>query len=523
MHRPKDTIHVERPFRAARSKIVPADELPAAVERARAGGKTVVMAHGVFDLLHMGHVRHLEEARLEGDILVVSITADRFVNKGPDRPVFSEPLRAEMLAALEYVDFVTVNHAPSAEDILRAVRPDIYVKGSDYVNAAEDVTGKIDTERQAVEEGGGRIVFTHDITFSSSSLINRYLNIYDQTLQGYLESARERGLAAQAAAALNKVGGLKVLLIGDAIIDEYNYVAPMGRSSKEAIVTTLHKGVERFAGGVFATANHVAGICDSIDIISCLGSADSHEDLILELLKPNISLHTIWRDGVPTTRKARYIDGASMRKLFEVYWMDDAHLPLPEETAFNERLERTLGDYDVVIVNDFGHGLIAPSTIEVLCRHARFLAVNVQANGGNFGFNLITKYRRADFICIDSMEARLATHDKFGDIADLITRQLPERIDCSKIIVTLGSQGCLAIERGQGLWRVPALTSTIVDTVGAGDAFFAITAPLVAAGVPMEVVGLIGNAAGALKVGIVGHRSSVEKPSLIKFITALLK
>jgi rfaE bifunctional protein nucleotidyltransferase chain/domain len=130
-------------------------------------GKTVALAHGVFDLLHLGHVRHIEAAAREGDILILTITADRFVNKGPGRPVFTEQLRAEMLAALEFVDWVAINPHPSAEDMLRAVAPDVYVKGSEYASATDDVTGKIIAEREAVEAGGGRVVFTDDVTFSS--------------------------------------------------------------------------------------------------------------------------------------------------------------------------------------------------------------------------------------------------------------------------------------------------------------------------------------------------------------------
>src|SRR6202035_660638 len=111
------------------------------------------------------------------------ITADRFVNKGPGRPIFSERMRAEMLAALEYVDWVGINHGSSAEPVLDAVKPDVYVKGSDYENPEEDITGKIAVERDAVERHGGRIVFTKDITFSSSTLINRYLDVYDPPLR----------------------------------------------------------------------------------------------------------------------------------------------------------------------------------------------------------------------------------------------------------------------------------------------------------------------------------------------------
>lgn len=512
-----------RPCRPARSKIVPVEALPGIVERARAKGRTVAMAHGVFDLLHLGHVRHLEAARREGSVLIVTLTADRYVNKGPGRPAFPEQQRAEMLASLEYVDWVAINHQPSAEGLLRAVGPDVYVKGPDYADMAGDVTGKITAEREAVESRGGRIVFTDDVTYSSSTLINRYLNVYDPSLRHYLDGMRARGALDDLLAAVELVKDMRVLFVGDAIVDEYNYVSPLGKPPKEHIIATLFQEQERFAGGVFAAANHAASLCARVDVVTCLGADEGHEALIRDQLKPGVGLTALWRDNAPTTRKARFIDGYSLRKLFEVYHMDDT--PMPEHLAAElcQVLEERLGDYDVVVVTDFGHGLLGGRAMEILQRKARFLAVNAQTNSGNAGFNLITKYRRADYVCLDSNEARLATQDKLGDMADIAGRRLPERIDCPCIIVTQGKHGCIGHDRATGLHRVPALTSTIVDTVGAGDAFFAITAPMVAAGVPMPLVGFLGNAAGAMKVGIVGHRSSVEKALLVKFVTALLK
>ena len=108
------TSNDKSPVREARTKVKPLDEIAAIAEAARGNGFKVVLAHGVFDLVHMGHVRHLEAARREGDLLIVTTTADHLVNKGPGRPIFSQNLRAEMLAALEYVDWVGISEAPSA-------------------------------------------------------------------------------------------------------------------------------------------------------------------------------------------------------------------------------------------------------------------------------------------------------------------------------------------------------------------------------------------------------------------------
>ncbi len=339
--------------------------------------------------------------RHRGETLVLA-----HVNKGPDRPVFPDHIRAEMIASLECVDYVGINHAPSAENVLHAIKPDIYAKGREYAADDDDVTGKIVSERQAVEDGGGRLVFTDDITFSSSSLLNKHFNIYDPVLQQFLDMRRGEDALPRLVAIIDKVHDLKVTLVGDAIIDEYQYVEAMGKASKEAIIATRHQQGEMFAGGAVAAANHVAAFCREVELITCLGSDDSHEDLIRESLKENVKLTIVYKDGAPTTRKCRFIDhGYAVRKLFEVCYLDDRPLRPAVQKELDRRIGTSAAKSDLTIVNDFGHGMIGPSTIATLQAKARFLAVNSQTNSANQGFNLIGRYKRADSICIDGPEA----------------------------------------------------------------------------------------------------------------------
>jgi rfaE bifunctional protein nucleotidyltransferase chain/domain len=508
---------------APHEKIKTIEELGEIARAAQAEGRTVALCHGVFDLVHLGHVRHILAARNEGDVVIVTITADRFVNKGPGRPIFPENMRAEMLAALGTVDWVGINRTSSAEPVLDTVRPDIYVKGSDYENPEDDVTGKIATEREAVERHGGRIVFTRDVTFSSSSLLNRYFDIYDPPLRDYLQKVREGGGAERLLNLIDKIQDMHVVLVGDTIIDEYQYVTALGKASKENIVATLFKNREQFAGGVIAAANHVASFCKSVEIVTTLGGDDYPEAFLRAHIRPNVKLTPIRVENRPTTRKLRYVELGYLHKLFEVYTMNDTPVSEAQRKEIDEVTAERVRSADVVIVTDFGHGMIANSTIDTLIANSKFLAVNAQSNSGNHGYNLVTKYPRADYICIDAPEARLAATDKFNDIASVIENGLHGKIDCDNMIITHGSFGCYPFSSKTGVARVPAFTKTVVDTVGAGDAFLTITAPMVAAGGNIEDVAFIGNAAGAIKVGIVGHRNSVEKVPLVKFVTALLK
>ena len=123
----------------------------------KAEGKKIVLCHGTFDLMHIGHLRYLKAAKKFGDILFVTITADAHVLKGPGRPVFSETLRSEMLANLEIVDFVAVIHDQSALPSIISIKPNYYIKGIEYKNENEDITGKISIEVKEVEKYGGKL------------------------------------------------------------------------------------------------------------------------------------------------------------------------------------------------------------------------------------------------------------------------------------------------------------------------------------------------------------------------------
>jgi rfaE bifunctional protein nucleotidyltransferase chain/domain len=503
-------------------KIRTLDELAAIVQSLQAAGKVVAQAHGTFDLLHLGHVRHLQAARRLCDVLIVTVTADTFVNKGPGRPVFTEALRAEMLATLEYVGWVAINNSPDAVSAIQRLRPDIYIKGQDYQNPEGDITGKIGMEREAVEGVGGRIQFTDEMTFSSTELINRHLNVFEPHIRDHLDKQRREGGLEEMLALLERVKDYKVLLVGDAIIDEYQYVLPMGKTPKENMIATRYQDREIFAGGVFAAANHVASFCKEVEIITCLGDVNSHEDLIRQSLKPNVRLNVVSRQGAPTTLKRRFVDPSYMRKLFEVYFMNDEPLIGSLQREVNALIARHAPRADVVIATDFGHGMLGKSAIDTLINSSKFLAVNTQSNSANLGYNLITKYPKADYTCIDAPEAQLACSDRLSPIGDIAHRIL-ETMDCKKIIITRGKHGCVTFERGGAVHTIPAFAKNVVDTVGAGDAFLAVTAPLVAAGGAMERIGFIGNVVGALKVEIVGHRRSIDKASLVKGINGLLR
>jgi cytidyltransferase-like protein len=508
--------------RTFEDKIKTLGELEVLCRTLRAEGKRIAHCHGVFDLMHPGHVRHFEAARAEGDVLIVTVTPDRFVNKGPGRPVFNERLRSESVAALGSVAFVAITESPSAEDVIRRLCPSVYVKGSDYADVKNDLTGKIADERRAVEEVGGRIHFTTEIAFSSSNLLNLHFDVYPEEAQSFLRDFRQRHSADEVIGLLKDLERLRVLVVGETIIDEYHYVQALQKSPKELLVTTRFAREEHFAGGILACANHAAGFCGQVDVVTVLGRRDSREAFIRRQLKPNVAPRFFYRDDTGTIVKRRYVEQAFLNKMFEVSFLDEGDLPLSVTRAVEEYLERALPEYDLVIIADYGHGFLNRDLIRMLASESRFLAVNVQTNSANLGYNLITKYPRADYVCIDEPEVRLAAHDNRSKLEEIVGR-LAKDLSSRRVAITRGHNGCISYAEPDGFFQVPVLSREIVDRIGAGDAYLSVTAPCAAVGYHPEVVGFIGNAVGALAVRIVGNRNAVEPVPLFKFINALLQ
>lgn len=504
-----------------RVKTVDLERLVQVLGEHRQRGQTIAQCHGVFDLLHVGHLRHFQRAREGADVLVVTVTPDRFVNKGPGRPVFNEALRCEALAALDCVDYVAVNRWPTATEAIGLLRPHFYVKGSEYRNAGNDLTGKIAREQQAIEAVGGQLVFTDDIVFSSSSLLNAHVAPLSDQMRTFLEAFRARYSFGDVTGWFDRVSRTHVLLVGETILDEYHYCQTIGKSGKEPILAARYSHAEKHAGGVLAIANHLAAFCGKVTLVTQLGELDPQEEFVRGSLHPAVEAHFLRVKDAPTIVKRRFVETYPFQKLFEIYVMNDEQDASAQADLARE-LRPLLGASDLVIAADYGHGMLEGEAVELLSRESRFLCLNTQKNAGNHGFNTVSKYSRADFVSISEAELRLDARRKSAPIGSLV-EALARRMHCRSLIVTRGGSGCLCYDPAEPPVEVPALTSHVKDRVGAGDAVFAVTSLLSHVGAPLPVVGLAGNAAGAQAVATVGNRTALDRVAMLKHVQHLLK
>lgn len=503
-------------------KIISLEQIAERSAQLKSEGKSVVLCHGTFDLMHTGHIRYLTRAKKEGDILIVTITADDFVNKGPGRPVFKEELRAESLAALEIVDNVAINYAETAVDAIRAIKPSVYVKGSEYRNAEDDVTGNIVHEQNVVEEFGGRVFFTDEITFSSSNLLNEHFGLFPPETKAYLNGFRDSWNEQDVIDMVDSLADLNVLVIGDVIVDEYHYVSMLGQTGKGSFMSVEYESEEKFAGGSVAVANHIAGFVNSVTLVSGLGDINSQEDFITSKLKSNVTPQFAYFEDAPTVTKRRFVDG-DLSKLFEVYfYKDDSKLQNEGQDTLHW-LDENLSNYDIVIAADFGNGFMTPDIIEKLTGKAKYLAVNTQINSGNRGHHVITRYPRADFVSINEPELRLAAHNRHARLEDLC-EPISDKLQVGHMAITRGLNGVMSFDRTErSFYSVPALSSRVVDRVGAGDAFLAMSAICHGKGLEAKVASFIGAVAAAMDVQIVCNRDPIHPSGLKKFVTTLLK
>ena len=337
----------------------------------------------------------------------------------------------------------------------------------------------------------------------------------------FLKALRKKYSVEKIFEFLKDLKNSKVLLIGETILDEYCFVQVMGKSPKGIHIATKFINQERYAGGVLACANHLAGFCNKVDLVTALGERGSWESFIRHNLKPNINPKFFYLSKAPTIIKRRFVDSNYFNKLFEVYVFDDS-LTIGLEDHIVKYLLANFNSYDLILVVDYGHGLLTPKLIDIICGLPCFLAVNAQSNTASIGYNPITKYPKANFFCLGEPEIHLAFQDKHADIHEL-TKLLARQVSLpGAVAVTRGPMGSIIYDAGKEQFHhTPALSEKVVDTIGAGDAFLSLTSVCMAKGFPVDLTGFIGNAAGSLAIEVLGNKTPIKSAFLFKFIGAL--
>ena len=331
------------------------------VRKEKESGNKIVQCHGTFDLIHPGHVIHFEESKGMGDTLIVTVTGEKFVNKGPGRPYFNDELRLKSLAALESVDYVAIIPYPAAVEAIEAVRPDIYCKGKEYENAKDDVTGNMADDVKTVKATGGVIRYVGSVVFSSTKLLHGNFTTQTPEVKSFCQSISQTYEPDELRSMVDSFSDLKVLVIGDIIFDEYETVQVQGLTSKNRILSGRRLYGNQQAGGALAVYRHALEFTEDIKFLSVVGKEPWIENEIRKFVSEDNDKIVRCREFT-SIRKLRFVepykDGVELNKLFSVNYINEAEISKSAEEKVLDSLASMIQGFDLVLVMDFGHGLM---------------------------------------------------------------------------------------------------------------------------------------------------------------------
>jgi cytidyltransferase-like protein len=453
-----------------RHKLKSAEELRALIG-ARPRAKRVIMCHGVFDVVHPGHIRHLLYAKSKADILVASITADRHITKGTHRPHVPQDLRAVNLAAFEVVDYVVIDKNAKPLDNIRLIEPDYFAKGFEYT--ASGMPTKTAEEAEVVQSYGGEIIFTPgDIVYSSSSLINLAPPaIKLEKLQIIME--RNGITFDKLRRTVDAMSAHKVHVVGDTIVDSYTHCAMIGGQTKTPTMSVLFERKVDYVGGAAIVAKHLAAAGGKVTFSTVLGD-DAYRDFVVQDLQDaDIEVRAVIDRSRPTVNKNAIVVGGY--RLLKVDTLDNRSISDQILEDITEGVKQV--PTDAVVFADFRHGVFNRRTIPELVQALpagcfRVADSQVASRWGN-----ITDFQGFDLITPNEREARFALGDQDSGIRPLASN-LYDASRCKLLILKLAERGVLACcnadhESLDSFFVIDSFVDRLVDAVGAGDALLA--------------------------------------------------
>lgn len=503
-------------------KIFNLEELNKKIIFEKSKGKKIVHCHGVFDLLHVGHIKHFKSARKNGDFLLVSITSDEFVKKGLGRPVFNHNLRSEVISSLECVDAVFINNFQTPINLINLIKPHIYFKGPDYKNIYKDKTKNIIKEIKSIKKVGGKVMFSKDITFSSSNLINNHYNLHSKSQKIFLKNISNKYNIDYITKEIDKITNLKVLLVGETIIDQYIFGEVLGKSGKEPHLVMQQEKREQYLGGAAAIANHLSSFCKKIYFSTLVGSNKDFLLFIKKTLRKNVSTNFIFKKDSPTILKTRFIDKITNNKLLGVYDINEKKLNINQEQKLQKMIIKNSKNIDLILISDYGHSLISPETAKALISQKKLVCLNAQVNASNTGYHSLRKYKKIDTLIINENELRHEMRDKTSGV-EVLAKNLSKIYSIKILVVTRGKKGALILKNKAKVIHCPAFANEVVDKVGAGDAMLALISLSLKVNMPEDLALFIGSIAGATAVENIGNSKFINKNELLRQVEYLIK
>lgn len=462
----------------------------------------VVMCHGVFDIVHPGHIRHLTYAKEKGKILIASLTADKFISKGKNKPYVPQELRAKNLAALEMVDYVILDNNEKPIKNILSIKPDYFVKGFEY--SKEGIHPRTKEETKAVSSYGGELIFSPgDVVYSSTHIltihkprlaIDKLLSIIDA----------ENISIDDIKSTIHDLKKIKVHIVGDTVIDKYSYCSTLGSTTKTPTLSIMLESSKMFVGGAGIVAKHLKSLGADVSFTTVLGNDDLKDFVIKDMNNWDIKTNFMIDHTRPTTLKERF--WADGYKLLQVDTVDNSIIYDNILEKISNHIEKE--NSEVIIFSDFRHGIFQRETIKSLTKMIHPKTIKVADSQVSNRWGNILDFKNFDLIFPNEKEARFALGDQDTGIRPLAAK-LYSKSKSKYLILKTGEKGILvyrsADENLRDFFIIDSFVEELVDSLGAGDAMLAATSLAFKCSKNIVISAILGNIAAAVACEIEGN------------------
>lgn len=466
--------------------------------------KKVVMCHGVFDVVHPGHMRHLMYAKGKADILIASLTADHHINKGHYRPHIPQNIRAANLSAFEMVDYVIIDKNATPLENITLLKPDFFAKGYEY-SAQKSKPKKTQEEEQLIASYGGEMLFTPgDIVYSSSKFINLeepMVRLEKLAAVMELEGISTHDLIGS----LNSEKPLTIHVVGDTIVDGITYTNVIGGQTKTPTLSVRLESQENFVGGAGIVAKHLKAAGANVIFTTVLGEDPLAEFVLNDLQEAGVTIQLIVDKNRPTTYKNAIV--ANNYRLVKIDTLDNSSI----SDAIVEQLVEKISDTsaDAVIFSDFRHGIFNQRTIDTLVAAIPDNCFKVADSQVASRWGNIIEFQGFDLITPNEREARFALGDQDSGVRPLAAR-LYDAAKCKTLILKLGEKGSLTCRNNDheslcSYVFVDTFVDHLIDAVGSGDALLAYATLALVKGYSPAIASIVGAMAAACECEVDGN------------------
>ena len=475
--------------------------------------KKIIMCHGVFDVLHYGHITHFEEAKKNGDVLVVSLTDNKFVNKGPDRPLFDSIIRAKSLLALQSIDFVIISKDFDCINTLKKIKPNYFVKDIEYANKNHTSNNTFEKEKKFLKKIKCKLIYTTQKKLSSSEIIkSKFKGLNDRT-QSYLNFISRNFTYKYIEEKILNLKKLEICLIGDPILDTYIFCQTEGISSKSPTLASIFKNKETYPGGVLAVAQMANALGIKVDLTTYGDTKNLKNNL-----DTNVKVDTL-NNSQQIPEIERIVNIGRMEKLHQMYHFQDSNKKKEILIGLKKKVNHFLKQKKSILIIDFGFNFF-PSNFYNYIDKIKY-SVNTHTNSINKNFNHISKYKNSNYFSINKSEYNLDRRLNFVDDIVKLRKHLLEKEKHKNFSITLGSKGSIFFKNKKA-YESPAIFQNVIDTTGCGDAYFIITSVLNDLKIEPELIPFIGNVYAGLHANIIGNKKVISIENLLKNIKMLI-